>query len=169
MSKQATCQKERLCETCNSTKHRTARCNQTLKNDVLAQTIMSGNNSYNDCRLIHTLDRVQRKALLAAMISRVKENGVECKPHKPVAKMTNGQLAFDCIMGYKLLRQIDRDLVRANIEACPICMENLEQTDAKCTLKCGHSLHTKCYSNMLAHNCNRRGETTCPLCRQAAF
>jgi ribosomal protein S27E len=45
---------------------------------------------------------------------------------------------------------------------CPVCMANLHSSrDASLFMRCGHSMHSKCYNNYLRTN------IACPLCRKS--
>lgn len=159
----------RLCGTCNSTKHHTTQCDKARQTKVLVTSLMTAQ-FHTLCCVIGTLDRIQLKALLSVMLSHQTELGaVPNVPNKPVSKMTNGQLARHCLAEHRVIQTINREIARAQVKACPICMENLQDGDAQCKLACGHSLHTKCYSNMFAHDCRRNKTAICPLCRQDAY
>ncbi|MBT4835929.1 MAG: hypothetical protein HON94_01140 [Methylococcales bacterium] len=160
---------KRACETCNSTKHYTAQCNKARQTDLFVASLVTGDWHNLHC-VVRSLDRVQLKALLTTLLSNLKEmRCVPNKTNKPVSKMTNAQLARECVHNHRMVQEIQRENAEANIDACPICMENLMPSHAQCKLACGHSLHTGCYSNMLVHNCQTRKENNCPLCRKAAF
>ena len=160
----------RLCETCNSTKHHTALCDKARQTRMFVASLVAGD-LHSLCCVVNSLDRVQLKELLAAILSHKTETGnlLICRPNKPVSKMTNAQLARECIYGHRKIQENNRKIAQENIEACPICMEDLMPFHVQCKLACGHSLHTKCYSNMLVHNCRTHKENNCPLCRNAAF
>ncbi len=162
--------KGRLCETCNSTKHYTALCNKAMQTRAFVTSLVTGEWHTFYC-VVDTLDRVQLKALLTAILAHLKEmGGVMEQPSKPISKMTNAQLARVCVYGYRRIQETAHENALANADTCSICMENLGKNDAKCTIGCGHSFHTKCYSKMVLHDCLRTNRTTvCPLCRRDAY